>query len=127
MNYFRKKDGRNDLYFSISFKLHCRQGFRPKYCFLSVNAFNSKMIRPLIKCLYHVQNEKHVIAIFVYNLINLKVEICFFFLVRFTIIHYVSKVSIVIKLITFVNKINGNCDCNEKKSNVIVIKMQYIS
>lgn len=85
------------------------------------------MIRPLIKCLYHVQNEKHVIAIFVYNLINLKVEICFFFLVRFTIIHYVSKVSIVIKLITFVNKINGNCDCNEKKSNVIVIKMQYIS
>lgn len=78
MNYFRKKDGRNDLYFSISFKLHCRQGFRPKYCFLSVNAFKSKMIRPLIKCLYDGQNEKHVIAIFVYNLINLKVEICFF-------------------------------------------------
>lgn len=78
MYYIIKKDCRDDFYFSITFKLHCRQGFRLKYCSLSDNTFKSQIIRPPIKCLYDVQNEKHVIAIFVYNLINLKVEICFF-------------------------------------------------
>lgn len=73
-----------------------------------------------------MQNDKRYVKKF-YSLIDLKIEICFFFL--YDLLSFITfiKQTIYCYFIKYIaNEINGNCDCNERNSNVIVIKCNIL-